>query len=153
MKFQSPHPISSFQPFRTTSLVQTFKEKPGHEQEKPYTFRVPLSPESLLQSNFDGAWSQIMLTDARGHEDLFTLDRDGFEWITHTCQVNVLEHSVDFSVHAYMNEMSEFLRQYLDAQEVFIYDYVQRSPDQTDRKNGCSDITRRIHCGWSLMSS
>jgi hypothetical protein len=147
---QSPHPISLFQPFRTTSLVQFFKETPGHAEEKPYAFRVPVSAESQLQSNFEGAWSQIMLTDVRGHEDLFSLDKDGFEWLDHSCRVEVLTPS--FDVHSYMQEMSDFLCQHLHAQEVFIYDYVRRSPNPIDRKAGFSDITRRIHCGKSFLT-
>ena len=52
-----------YNPFRTTSYMQFFKEKPGHEEMKPFTCRVPVSPESQLQSNLDGDWAKIMLTD------------------------------------------------------------------------------------------
>lgn len=145
LQLQSPHPISAFHPSRTTSLVQFFKAKPGHELEKPYALRVPVSGESQLQSNFEGAWSQIMLTDVRDHEDLFSLDHDGFAWFRHACQVDVLDPS--FEIHQYMREMSSFLCELFNAQEVFIYDYVRRSPHPKDRESGFSDITRRIHCG------
>ncbi|CAI7596558.1 unnamed protein product [Penicillium glandicola] len=148
---QMYHPISVFDPPRTTSLVQFFREKQGHEKEKPYALRVPVSGESQLQSNFEGAWSQIMLTDVRGHEDMFLLDKDGFAWLNHISQINVLEQS--FDVHLYMREMSDFLCQHLNAQEVFIYDYVRRSPHPADRMSGFSDITRRIHCDQSPRSA
>lgn len=148
---QAPHPLSAFNPSRTTSLVQFFKAKSGHENEKPYALRVPVSGESQLQSNFEGAWSQIMLTDVRGHEDLFSLDRDGFAWFHHACQINVLNPS--FDVHQYMREMSTFLCGEFNAQEVFIYDYVRRSPHPEDRKSGFSDITRRIHCGMYSLTT
>ncbi|KAJ6030964.1 uncharacterized protein N7446_007607 [Penicillium canescens] len=148
---QSPHPLSAFRPLRTTSFVQFFKAKPGHEEEKPYALRVPVSGESQLQSNFEGAWSQIMLTDVRGHEDLFSLDNDGFAWFHHACQVDVLDRF--FDIHQYMREMSDFMCRQFNAQEVFIYDYVRRSPHPEDRKSGFSDITRRIHCDQSPRSA
>ncbi|QKX60518.1 uncharacterized protein TRUGW13939_07663 [Talaromyces rugulosus] len=147
---QMHHPISVFDPPRTTSFVQFFSEKLGHAGEKPYALRVPVSGASQLQSNFEGAWSQIMLTDARGHEDMFSLDEDGFAWLNHTCQTNVLDQS--FDVHSYMREMSDFLCQHFNAQEIFIYDYVRRSPDPADRMIGFSDITRRIHCGKFFLA-
>ncbi|KAI9645370.1 hypothetical protein NHQ30_006107 [Ciborinia camelliae] len=145
LQHQSPDAISAYRPFRTTSIVQFFKQNPGHEKEKPYACRVPVSSESRLQSNFEGNWSQIMLTDVRGHEDLFTLDVDGFEWLQHISKINVLESS--FDVHLYMQEMSEFFRGQFHSQKVFIYDYVQTSPSPADRKSGFSDVTRRIPCG------
>ncbi|KAL3459276.1 hypothetical protein BJX64DRAFT_291390 [Aspergillus heterothallicus] len=123
LALQDRHPISDFNPFRTTSLVQFFKEKPGHEHEKAYALRVPVSPDSGVQSNFEGAWSQVMLTDARGHEDLFTLDRDGFAWFTHTSKVPILDPGTDvvhaFDVHAYMRSMSEYLCQLLGADNLW----------------------------------
>ncbi|EWZ86330.1 hypothetical protein FOWG_09907 [Fusarium oxysporum f. sp. lycopersici MN25] len=148
---QSTHPISDFEPFRTTSIVQTFQSRPGHEQEKPYAFRVPVSKTCGFQSNFDGKWSPIMLTDVRGHEELFSLDKDGFEWLNHTSSQDILEPS--FDVYSYMKEMSTFLRQHFEVQEVYIYDYVRRSHDQTDRKAGYSDVTRRIHCDQTPRSA
>ncbi|KAL2867768.1 uncharacterized protein BJX67DRAFT_380708 [Aspergillus lucknowensis] len=162
LRLQKPHPISEFNPFRTTSLVQFFKDKPGHEAEKAYALRVPVAPESGVQSNFEGAWSQIMLTDARGHEDLFTLDRDGFAWFTHVSEHATLRprpgfgfgfDAHAFDVVAYMREMADYLVQSLGATECFIYDYVRRSPDPVDRKGGFSDITRRIHCDQSPRSA
>jgi hypothetical protein len=90
-----------------------------------------------------------MLTDVRGHEELFSLDKDGFEWLNHTSSQAILEPS--FDVCSYMKEMSTFLRQHFEVQEVYIYDYVRRSHDQTDRKAGYSDVTRRIHCGALML--
>ncbi|CAN9197481.1 unnamed protein product [Alternaria alternata] len=148
---KSPDAISKFDPFRTTSIIQFYKERPGREAEKPYACRVPVSSASQSQSNFDGEWSQVVLTDVRGHEDLFTLDQDGFEWLQHKSGIDVL--SASFDVHAYMQEAKHMLRQTYNCKEVFIFDYVQRSPDSSDRRAGFSDVTRRVHCGRSCSAA
>lgn len=142
---QSPDEISKYQPFRTTSVVQFFKDKDGQKGEKPYACRMPVTSQSQPLSNFEGSWSKVTITDVRGHEDLFTLDKDGFEWIRHTSQTNVLELPLD--VNSYIREMCAFLIQYCQSQGVFIYDYVQRSPSPSDMTAGFSDVTRRVHCG------
>ena len=86
-----------------------------------------------------------MLTDVRDHEDLFALDKDGFEWIQSPSQVDVLDPN--FDVLAYLKQTTDFLHQWCQCQEVLIYDYVRRSPNKLDKQSGFSDVTRRVHCG------
>ena len=73
------------------------------------------------------------------------MDENGFEWLRHTSQINVLDPN--FDIMSYMNEMAAFLRERYECQEVFIYDYVRRSPNKLDQESGYSDVTRRVHCG------
>jgi hypothetical protein len=61
--------------------------------------------------------------------------------------------SASFDVHAYMQEAKDMLRQTYNCKEVFIFDYVQRSPDSSDRRAGFSDVTRRVHCGRSCSAA
>lgn len=105
---RAPEEISVYSPFRTTSILQSFQEKPGHDTEKPYACRVPVLPETKLRSNLEGRWAMVMLTDVRGHERLFSLDKDGFEWLQSSPQIDVLDPK--FDPHAYMEEMIRFLR-------------------------------------------
>ncbi|KAH7252781.1 hypothetical protein BKA59DRAFT_453993 [Fusarium tricinctum] len=106
---------------------------------------IPAKSPDQIQLNFEGDWQQIMLTDVRGHEDMFTLDRDGFEWLHYNSTSGV--ESIVFDVSAYMLEIPCFLREHHGCDEVFIFDYVRRSPDTVGRKSRFSDATRRVHCG------
>ncbi|KAK6540581.1 hypothetical protein TWF694_009371 [Orbilia ellipsospora] len=147
----SPAPISKYNPFRTTSTIQFFQDREGSEHEKPYACRVPVTSHSALQSNFHGKWQQIMLTDVRGHEDLFTLDKDGFEWFQHKTERTVADGDLDVLV--YMKEMARVIKERYKGSDVYIFDYVKRSPDKTDRWTGYSDVTRRVHADQTPRSA
>jgi hypothetical protein len=104
-----------------------------------------------MQSNFERDWQQIMLTDVRGHEDMFTLDRDGFERLHYNSTSRI--ESIAFDILAYMLKIPCFLREHYGCDKVFIFDYVQRSPDTVGRILGFSDATRRVHCGACNMNT
>ena len=87
-----------------------------------------------------------MITDVRGHEDLFSLDKDVFSLEN---QKTNFARGLDFDKSEYMEEMKNWLKHYLPCQEVFVFDYTIRRQERSNEtlQHGATGIAKRVHCG------
>lgn len=131
--------------YRTNTILQYFSPDLEHDDQKPYVCKIP-SPEGSErpQINFKGRYEKVMVTDARGYEPLFTLDKHGLEFVPQKSRTINLSAPMD--LESYMTEMKTWLCDHLKCQEVFIFDYTLRT-EQKDKANGFVDVARRVHCG------
>ncbi|KAK8048311.1 hypothetical protein PG994_010041 [Apiospora phragmitis] len=140
------------EPNRTTAYLQYFEGNPQHTGEKPYVSKVP-PPLGQQQINFGGRYDMVMLTDVRGLESQFSLDRTGFEFVHHTPQESLseLKSNPDKGIEEYIEGMSEWLKAYLGSDEVFVFDYALRR----DAGKGAPwiGVARRVHCVDVVQSS
>lgn len=140
--------LSPFNPTRTNTFLQFFQQNSESAAEKPYVCKIPPSIAGQAQINFGGCYAKAMITDVRGHEDLFSLDTHGFQFAGHKLGSDV--EALD--VEAYCGQMADWLREYLQAQEVFVFDRTLRSQEK-GKAGGFVDIARRVHCGESWVLS
>ena len=131
--------------YRTNTILQYFSPDLERDDQKPYVSKIP-SPEGseCPQINFKGCYEKVMVTDARGHEPLFTLDKHGLEFVPQKSRT--LNLSAPMDLESYMTEMKTWLCDHLKCQEVFIFDYALRT-ERKDKANGFVDLARRVHCG------
>lgn len=145
-------PLKAWNPQRTNTYLQFFAPTPSLEGEKPYYLRgIPRFSEDQRQNNFGGRYDKVMLTDVRGHEDKFTLDRDGFSFASHKSSI---AREGPFDKKEYIEEMTKWLQTYLGCSEVLVFDATVRSQDsknEPSKKHNAADIARKVHCGKSAM--
>lgn len=99
-----------------------------YDQEKPYLSRLPSMP-GFKRTNIVGQSRSIYMHEISGHEDLFSLDESGFEfvkWRQH------LEAWTDALVcDSYIPKLTEWLQERLKCMKVYVYAYnVSRTPPE-----------------------
>lgn len=131
---------------RTSAFLQFFSQQAGHAEEKPYVSKIPPPYSDQPQINFGGVYRQVVLTDIRGLENLFSLDESGFEFTNHAWSISGLVTGHD--INGYIHEMSDWLLAYLGCSEVLVFDYTIRSEGRKPQGSVRHvDIARRVHCG------
>lgn len=104
---------------------------PEYSKEKPYFVLLPpfLEAEvdhSIPRSNLEWERHKVALTDIRGRNDEYLLDRCGFQVLHHTTQISSLvkaEPLTKKDVDAYKAETASLLKDVLDTVHVFCYDF------------------------------
>jgi hypothetical protein len=134
---------------RTNSYLQFFSQDPKYATEKPYVSKIPPPEEGMLQINFGGRYERVVITDVRGHEEEFTLDKDGFEFVQNVTSHEILNLAED--IGGYISDMSQWLKGFLRCAEVFVFDYAFRT-EQKEGVDGYVDVARRVHCGKRIQS-
>ncbi|KAM0491756.1 hypothetical protein ACHAP8_010386 [Fusarium lateritium] len=93
--------------------------KPNDElfcKEKPYVSLVPFLAKGASYTNTEVDEHMMEITNVRGSESKFNLDKNGFSYISYQPKERP-GHDVQSPDHPYMKEMSEFLRNYLGAKD------------------------------------
>lgn len=95
------------------------------------------------QINFGGDYHEVVLSDVAGYEDRFSLDVDGFEFVS-----GVYGYAREtLSEEAYDEWISSWLKSHLNCSEVFVFDRVTRHENYRTLGKKYSDVARRVHCG------
>ncbi|KAI1673547.1 hypothetical protein Ptr902_00300 [Pyrenophora tritici-repentis] len=144
----SPDEVSPFNPIRTNTYLQFFEQGSEHSAEKPYVCKVPPPTSRQAQINFGGSYKKVMMTDVRGHEDIFELDKHGFQFAAQKLNV----HGSALDLESYTRQMSVWLKEYLHAREVVVFDRTLRTAEKV-KSNDFVDIARRVHCDQSPRSA
>ncbi len=95
--------------------------QPSFETQKPYEVLLPLASlgenkNSIPRSNLVFESRSVHVQDVRGHQDDFSLDTHGFQFVRQTSIVRNLKDRAAVS-ERYIPEMEELLRQHLQKAE------------------------------------
>lgn len=108
-----------------------------YKTEKPYYFSGPLQPsqESSRTNLQYTRHENIDIRDIRGLESQLTLEKDGFVLLHHEPTIE-LDQPTDEQIHAYLDEVTAFIKKELSAEAVVCYNYRVR----------CGAITCLLPC-------
>ncbi|KAM5354322.1 hypothetical protein ACJ41O_000971 [Fusarium nematophilum] len=127
--------IDHFNPSHYTTSVFYLGHNPTYETEKPYFFNIPADPAwspKVQQTNVKYTRKRIAITNLRGHEDFFSLDKHGFQLGAFKSTVSYDEFShMDTIASRFYPEVKQFLKAYTGATEVLPFDFQirRRDPD------------------------
>jgi hypothetical protein len=96
--------------------------------EKPYAFRFALTdhdmPANIPQTNMKmERKDDIIIRNIRGHEKQFTLEKNGFEVLSHTSQIAYEDFYKQDRVKIYLQELEGLLKDRLKASHVQVFRY------------------------------
>ena len=91
-----------------------------HETTKPY-YIAGIPPAGRKQSNETFVPKETEIINARWNERKFSIKENGFQWVN--CPFKSAVESVD-DCQKYMRYMEEFLKEHLNAEQVYAYEYV-----------------------------
>lgn len=117
--------IDVFNPMEKISTLFYIRPEPLLQVEKPYFMNVPTkNMEGLAQSNVSYTRKLVTFTDIRGHEALFSLDKQGFEvgTLETTLQYHDFEDPVAITT-TYYSEVRDFLKSITGCSDVLAWDY------------------------------
>ncbi|KAJ8133390.1 hypothetical protein O1611_g238 [Lasiodiplodia mahajangana] len=89
--------------------------------EKPYMSSVPFTQDGSRTSNFLEQSFSTPVHDVRDHEVEFNLNVNGFQFIKHSFQ-NQPQEKIEGPDHPYLIEVADFLKEFLKAKDVIVYD-------------------------------
>lgn len=127
--------IDDVEPCRYQSSIFYTKQNPVYEKENPYFMNIPIDPSwvpKLKQTNVSYTRKVVSVTDIRGHPELFSLDRQGF-------QLGTLQTALAYDsfadtatiVSRFYEEVKVFLEKHTGAVEVLPFDFQVRRKDPT----------------------
>ncbi|KAI5457326.1 hypothetical protein BGZ63DRAFT_365176 [Mariannaea sp. PMI_226] len=90
-------------------------------REKPYVSLVPFLSSNAQFTNTCIEEHLMKIENVRGRESEFNLDKNGFAYVSYTSKERPT-HDIKSPDHPYMHEMAKFLKGYLGAKEVTVYD-------------------------------
>lgn len=94
--------------------------------EKPYAFRFALTDHDMSanipQTNMKmERKDDIIIKDIRGHEKQFTLEKNGFEVLSHTSEIAYEDYYRPDKVKIYLHELEGLLKDRLKASHVQVF--------------------------------
>ena len=107
--------------------------------EKPAYYRIEPPPGVPRWNGVDDA-RDVRIEDARGRENEFTLDRNGFA-LTHAATAVKDFYDPEEIKRVYYPEVESLLRQRLGASRVFVFDHVVRNAGRP----GLAEPSRQVH--------
>ena len=119
--------------------------KRGPEKPVRYVFDPP---PGVPQWNGIDDPRQVAIADARGREDEFTLDRNGFQLVKAASQVRDF-YSAEEVERVYYPEVETLLRRTLGASRVKVFDHTVRNAARA----GAREPSRRVHNDHTLTSA
>ena len=127
-------------------------------REKPFSLNIPVYHiPGAKQSNLEYEWVEdISVTDIRGTESQFSLDKHGFEVVPQTTPY-VYDDFEDTSVisQTYVKYMEAWMKERLKADEVLIFDHQvrRRNPNFAQRRVEADQPIRGAHVGQRFRKS
>ena len=106
---------------QVTSTVLYLERTDLWEEEKPYYIHGH-RPDNVPRDNYKISEHEVLFVNSRGHEDEFKIESSGFEW-ARLHQPSEEKLDTPLSIERYMKEISEFIKQYFDAEDVLPYEY------------------------------
>jgi len=97
---------------------------PLYEIQKPYQVYTHIAdvPESEKTNLAFEKHENVLINDVRGHEDDFSLEENGFEYVTAPCEADLTSQD-PVQMEAYLAETKAFLETKYEADRVFCYDF------------------------------
>jgi hypothetical protein len=122
-------PHSQAEPLAKSTTVFYMKPQPLYEKEKPYFLNVPVDDGGdLAQTNVGYTRIPVSVTDIRGQQDKFTLDKHGFQLGTFHSKLNYDDFADTKKLTSlFYAEVQRFLRSSLGATDVLTFDYQVRA--------------------------
>jgi hypothetical protein len=111
---------------KTTGTIRHIAPISLWESEKPFCLTLPL-PLEQPKSNLVADSHDIQICDARGKESVFSLDIHGFSFAT----LPALEINIEDKTAVetdYLAQMEKWLKKWLRADDVHIFDYTVSEP-------------------------
>lgn len=90
-------------------------------KEKPFVSSVPFLASGSRMSNFEEEEEKVKISDVRGREDEYTLDKNGFQYLKYSFN-NLPETKVEGPGHPFLTEVIKLFRDLLGAKEIVVYD-------------------------------
>ncbi|KAG9229299.1 amidase signature domain-containing protein [Amylocarpus encephaloides] len=116
---------------------------------KPYQI-VGTLPEGLSRQNVDAKAYAVQVTNSRASIDWFSLDKQGFQWITHQ-RGEIL--STEESIDEYVKEMENFVKSVLNAKVAKTYQYQHRKVGGDPNNKQIRPASNMIHIDMTPKSS
>lgn len=137
-----PLDVAAQTSFLTTTLhyLKRGSEKPTRYVDDP--------PPGVPQWNGIDDPRRIRVEDARGREEEFTLDRNGFAIVKAASQVRDF-YSPEEVERTYYSEIQQLLRDRLGASKVFVFDHTVRNAG----RQGAREPSRRVHNDHTINSA
>jgi hypothetical protein len=139
----APAPLTTFQAKSLTATLHYLKRG----AEKPTRY-VNDPPPGVPQWNGIDDPREIRIEDARGREQEFTIDRNGFALAKAPSQVRDF-YSDEEVKRLYYPEIEQLLRDKLGASRVFIFDHTVRNAARKDAR----EPSRRVHNDHTVSSA
>jgi hypothetical protein len=120
--------------------------------DKPHTYNYE-PPPGVPRQNFQDAAHTVTIADLRGHEDAFTLDRQGFAAVSHRSRETRFEDEAAIR-DQYYAESEALLADLLGAHRVLTFDHTirRRLPGQTEHREGLRQPVARVHVDQTDLS-
>lgn len=117
--------LDEFSPLVKLSSIFYIKPQTLYANEKPYFLNIPVDADSgLAQTNVNYTRKRVRVSDIRGHESLFNLDKTGFQLGNLNSNLSYEDFADPVAITTrYYPEVKAFLQQSLRASEVLIFDY------------------------------
>lgn len=138
-------------PFTVPSQFNYLADDSVYETNKPYHTRLPFMGEIRRSNLVAQGYSGVKIHDLGGHQDNFTLDKSGFQYVK--APVSITKWTNESAVDQYLPAMETWLKQFFHASRVEIITYTFRCAD-SDRTSTESWIGpyMRAHCDATLNS-
>jgi hypothetical protein len=116
-----------------------FFEPEPNTTEPPHQYMYEHDPPR----NFRDVPREVSVYDIRGHEDEFTLDKNGFQVVKHVTQEKAFDDDAKIKT-GYYKEVEELLKQVTGAHRVVIFDHTIRRniPGQVDKPSSRGPVGR-----------
>ncbi|KAI0357450.1 hypothetical protein OH77DRAFT_1422309 [Trametes cingulata] len=121
--------------------------------EPPYAYVQP--PEGKPRSNVGSEPHPVVVHDARGHEDEFTLDKNGFQFVKWPSKEKTFDDEERIKTQYYA-ETEEILKKVAGAKRVFIFDHTirRRKPgDPGEEGPNNRGPAERVHIDQTYQAS
>lgn len=106
-------------------MIKFIAPLPKWETEKPFNLALPL-PADQPKTNSVYESHEVQISDGRGREGEFSLDKHGFAFAEIPPGATALQSRTAIETE-YLSNMESFLKEYLDAEKVQAFDYVVSS--------------------------
>ena len=127
--------IDDASPLRYNASIFYTKPGPLYDNEKPYFMNIPLDSSwtpKLKQTNVSYTRKTVAVTDIRGHENTFNLDRHGCQLGRLATQLSYDDFaSTEAIISRYYEEVKAFLKNSTGAVDVLPFDFQVRRKDPT----------------------
>ncbi|KAI1087072.1 hypothetical protein F5B19DRAFT_476776 [Rostrohypoxylon terebratum] len=118
--------------------VDFIRDLPLYHTQKPYYLAGPLDPENEhLRTNAIFEQKSVVFHDLRGHEGLFTLKKNGFEFMLDSgANVKALNELSEKTVEPYARDSVKLMKRLFNTDKCWCYAYKFRSSADIDRPPG-----------------
>ncbi|TBU23189.1 hypothetical protein BD311DRAFT_868949 [Dichomitus squalens] len=124
--------------------------------EEPYQY-VQAPPEGKAPHNLGSEPHEVTVRDARGREDEFSLDKNGFQFVKYPSVEKEFDDEERIKA-VYYPEVEKLLKEVAGAKRVFIFDHtIRRKPGSPEALQGTGVIPRgpveRVHIDQTYNAS